>query len=157
MLLHNILIYFFFSLHFVFRPPLSLSLSLTLIFLLFSFLKIFSLSSQIFHSNSFIFLLKFSFFSIFSLLYEGLFFCRVGVVGHWRHGHVVGMVGHQFRVMPWVWVCAMVFMGLAVVGHPFHGFMGHAESVVWWVIGIVVMPWVWWVISFGSCRGCGLP
>ena len=76
------------------------------IFLLFSFLKTFSLSSQIFHSNSFLFLLKFSphFFSIFSLLCEGLFFCHVAmavvVVGHRRCGHAMGMVSHRFWVMP---------------------------------------------------------
>ena len=89
-----------------------------------------------------------SFFSIFPLLCEGLFFCRVGVgvgmVGHRHCGHAMGMVSHWFRVMLWVWVCVVVFVGLAA------GF-------VWWVISVVVMPWVWWVIDFESCRGCGLP
>ena len=60
-----------------------------------------------------------------------------------------------------VWVCAVVFMDLAMVGHRFHGFMGYAVGFVLWVVGIVVMLWVWWVIGFGSCRGfpfcgCGL-
>ena len=55
----------------------------------------------------------------------------VGVVGHRHHGHAVGMVGHQFWVMPWVWVCAMVFVGLALVGHWFYGFVGHAVGFVW--------------------------
>ena len=59
--------------------------------------------------------------------------------------------------MPWVWVCAVVFMDLAMVGHWFHGFVGHALGFVWWVVGVVVMLSVCWVISFGSCRGCGLP
>ena len=45
----------------------------------------------------------------------------MGVVGHWCHGHAVGMVSHRFQVMPWVWVCAMVFVGLAMVGHRRHG------------------------------------
>ena len=44
--------------------------------------------------------------------------------------------------MPWVWVCVMVFVGLAMVGHQFHGFVGHAVGFVWWVIS--------W-----SCCGCG--
>ena len=81
----------------------------------------------------------------------------MGVVGHQRHGHVMGMVSHRFWVMSWVWVCVVVFVGLAVVGHRFHGFVGHAVGFVWWVIGVVVMPWVWWVIGFGSCHesvGC---
>ena len=78
------------------------------------------------------------------MLCEGLFFCcaGVGVVGHWRRGHAVDMVSHRFRVMPWVWVCALVFVGLAV------GF-------VWWVIGFVVMPWVWVAVGFIFC-GCRL-
>ena len=90
-----------------------------------------------------------SFFSIFSLLCEGLFFCCVGVgVDVVGHAMGVGVVSHRFRVMPWVWACAVAFMGLVV------GF-------VWWVISVMVIPWVWWVISFGSCRGfyfcgCGL-
>ena len=49
----------------------------------------------------------FFFFSIFSLLCEGLFFCRVGVgvVGHQHRGrgHAMGVVGQWFRVMLWVW------------------------------------------------------
>ena len=54
--------------------------------------------------------------------------------------------------MPWVWVCAVVFVGLAVVGHQFHGFVvghrhcGHAMGVVghwFWV-----MPWVWIAVGF---------
>ena len=78
------------------------------------------------------------------MLCEGLFFCcaGVGVVGHWRRGHAVDMVSHRFRVMPWVWVCALVFVGLAV------GF-------VLWVIGFVVMPWVWVAVGFIFC-GCRL-
>ena len=68
--------------------------------------------------------------------------------------------------MPWVWVCAVVFVGLAVVGHRFHGFVvghrhcGHAVSMVshwlwvmlWvWVCAVVFMGlavgFVWWVIG----------
>ena len=83
-------------------------------------LKFFSFSSQIFSQILFFFFSNFlCFFSIFSLLCEGLFFCRVGVgvVGHRRHDRVVGIMSHRF-----------------------------------WV-----MPWVWWVIIFGSCHECGLP
>ena len=132
MLLHNILISFFFFLLFILRH------SLCLCYLNFSTL---TFSCSFLFSKIFL-----SFFSIFSLLCEGLFFCYVGV----------GMVGHRFWVMPWVWVCVMVFVGLAMVGHQFHGFVGHVVGFVWWVISVVVMPWVWWVINFRSCRGCGL-
>ena len=141
---------FFFSLFFLFLffhlcSFVSLVFSTLSFSCSFLFSKL-SLYSQNFHSNSFLFLLKFSlsFSSIFSLLCEGLFFCRVGVVGHRHRGHAVSMVSHWLWVMLWVWVRAVVFMGLAV------GF-------VWWVIGAMVMSWVWWVIGFGSCHGCGLP
>ena len=78
------------------------------------------------------------------MLCEGLFFCcvGVGVVGHRHRGHAVDMVSHRFQVMPWVWVYALVFMGLVM------GF-------VWWVIGFVVMLWVWVAVGFIFC-GCGL-
>ena len=126
-------------------------------FFLFLFFHLCSSVSLIF-STLFSFLKTLSFFSnfwlislsIFPLLCEGLFFCRVGVVGHamgmgvvgHRHcGNAVGMVSHRFRVMPWVWVCAMVFVGLAM------GF-------VWWVIGVVVMLWVWVAMGLTFC-GCG--
>ena len=26
---------------------------------------------------------------------------------------------------------------------------------VWWVIDVMAMPWVWWVIGFELCHGCG--
>ena len=130
---------FFFSLFFIFLF-FHLCSSNPLIFSALSF------SCSFLFSKLSLFLLKFSlpFFSIFSLLCEGLFFCCVGVVGHRHRGHAVGMVSHRFWVMPWVWVCAVVFVGLVM------GF-------VWQVISIVVMLWVWWIIVFGSCRGCGLP
>ena len=129
-------LFFIFSLPFLSSLFIRLSHFLALFFSQNSLLllKIFTQILFFFFSN---FL---SFFSIFSMLCEGLFFCCVGVVGHWRRSHAVGMVSHQFQVMLWVWICAVVFVGLAV------GF-------VWWVIDVVVMPWVWWVIGFGSCRG----
>ena len=75
------------------------------------------------------------------MLCEGLFFCcvGVGVVGHQRRSHAVDMVSHQFQVMLWVWVCVVVFVGLATVGHRSHGFMGHAMGFVWWIINVVVI------------------
>ena len=63
-------------------------------------------------------------------------------------------------VMPWVWVCVVVFVGLAMVGHRSHGFMGHAMGVCvvghWHrshAVGVVghwfqVMPWVWVALGF---------
>ena len=60
----------------------------------------------------------------------------MGVVGHQCHGHVMGMVSHRFWVMSWVWVCAVVFVGLAVVGHRFHGFVGHAVGFVWFLANL---------------------
>ena len=142
----TLLLFLFFFLFFLLYSSVSLIFSTLSFSCSFLFSKLSLLLLKIFTQ------ILFSFFSIFSLLCEGLFFCRVGVgvgvVGHRRHGHAVGMVSRWFRVMPWVWVCAVVFVGLAV------GF-------VWWVISVVVMPWVWWVIDFGSCRGfyfcgCGL-
>ena len=144
MLLHNIYIYIYSFFYSLFSTPLSISaISFSCSFL---FSK-FSLSSQFFFSL---------FFSIFSLLCEGLFFCHVGVgvvghamgvgvVGYWHHGHAVG-VGLCRGVCGFVswWV-----IGLMVSWVMPWGF-------VWWVIGIVVMLWVWWVINFRSCRGCGL-
>ena len=61
----------------------------------------------------------------------------------------MGMVGHRFWVMPWVWVCAMVFVGLVVVDHRFYGFMGHACHGVC-VVGHrrCVRPWVWVAVDF---------
>ena len=113
-------LYFFSSLFFHLCSSISLIFS-TLSFscsFLFSKLSLFLLNffTQILFSFFSNFL---SLFSIFSMLCEGLFFCcvGVGVVGHRRHGHVVGIVSHRF-----------------------------------WV-----MPWVWWVIDFGSCHECGLP
>ena len=152
MLLYNILIFFsfFFSL---FYAPLSVSaISFSCSFLLSKFslflLNFFTQILFFFFSNFFSLSSQF-----FSLLCEGLFFCCVGVgvvghamgvrmVGHRRHGHAVGMVGHRFRVMPRVWVCAMVFGGLAMVGHNF--------MFLW------VMPWGLCVGSLASwlCRGC---
>ena len=38
----------------------------------------------------------------------------VGVVGHHCRGHAMGMVSYRFWVMPWVWVCAVVFVGLVM-------------------------------------------
>ena len=66
----------------------------------------------------------------------------MGVVHHRHRGHVVGVVGHWFQVMPWVWVCAVGFVGHAVVGHHVCGFVGHAMGFVWWIINVVVIPWV---------------
>ena len=37
----------------------------------------------------------------------------VCVVGHLHRGHAVGVVGHRFWVMPWVWV-AMGFIFVVV-------------------------------------------
>ena len=137
MLLHNILIFFF--LLFILHP------SLCLCYLIFSTL---SFSCSFLFSKSSLFLFKFLtqilffffpiFFSLssqFVLYYERVssfvvWAIGVGVVGHRHHGHAVGMVGHQFWVMPWVWVCAMVFVGLALVGHWFYGFVGHAVGFV---------------------------
>ena len=67
----------------------------------------------------------------------------VGVVGHRRRGHVVCMVSHQFQVMLWVWVCAVVFMGLAMVGHWFWVLL-----CVWVAVGFifVVVGWFSWVV-----------
>ena len=100
---------FFFSLFFIFLF-FHLCSSNPLIFSALSF------SCSFLFSKLSLFLLKFSlpFFSIFSLLCEGLFFCCVGVVGHRHRGHAVGMVSHRFWVMPWVWVCAVVFVGLVM-------------------------------------------
>ena len=55
-----------------------------------------------------------------------------GFVGHvvgfvWWVIGIMGVVGHRFRVMPWLWVYAVGFMGHAVVGHRF---------VLWWVISL---------------------
>ena len=48
-----------------------------------------------------------------------LWFCGschgVCVVDHQCRGHTVGVGGHQFRVMPWVWGCAVGFVGHAMV------------------------------------------
>ena len=59
------------------------------------------------------------------------------------------MVGHRFRVMPWVWVCAIVFVGHVVVDHRFYGFVGHACHGVC-VVGHrrCVKPWVWVAVDF---------
>ena len=116
-LLISLLYFLFLFFHFI-----SVSVShflYSFIFFLFSFLKTLFLL-KIFTQILFFFFSNFlCFFSIFSLLCECLFFCRVGVVmvGHRHHSHVVGIVSH------WFWV----------------------------------MPWVWWVINFGSCHEYGLP
>ena len=108
-------IIFLFSFSFscsLFSAPLyvsTLSFSCSFLFSKFSLflLKFFTQILFFFFSNFF------SFFSIFSLLCEGLFFCHVGVgvvghamgvgvVGYRCCGHAVGMVGHWFWVMPWV-------------------------------------------------------
>ena len=108
MLLHNILIYFFFSLHFVLHPPLSLSLSAISFSPLSHFLALF------FSQNS-LFLLKF--FTQILLFFFSNF------------------LSSQF------FLCCMRASSFAVW--------------VWWVIDVMVMLWVWQVINFESCRGCG--
>ena len=53
--------------------------------------------------------------------------CRgVCVVGHQCRGHAMGMVGHRFWVMPWVWVAV--------------GFI------------FVIVDWFWWGCGGGLCE-----
>ena len=151
MLLHNILIFFFLfsSLH---SPPLSLSYSL--IFLLFSFLKIFSLSFQISHSNYFLFLPNF-----FSLSSQ-FFLCRVRVSSF-------AMWVWVWWVMPQVWVSLTSWSccgygGSSVSGHAVgvglcHGVRGSCcgGSSVLWFCGSC-MPWGLCGRSSALCQAVGV-
>ena len=203
MLLHNILIYFFFSLHFVLHPPLSLSLSaisfsplshFLALFFSQNFLSFFSnFSLKFFYFSSQIFFLLNFFFAVWGPLLlpcgcggssaswsccgygrssisshaVGVGLCHgvhgsccggssvswfrgscweCGVVGHQHCGHAMGVVGHQFRVMPWVWV-AVGFI-FVVVGWFSWAIVG---CVKWWLTGgggglheVVVNCW-WWL------------
>ena len=67
--------------------------------------------------------------------------CGVCVVGRWHRGHVVGVVGHRFRVMPWV-----SFLWLWV---DFGGCGGGLILVV-----VVVGRVKWWLTGGGGCNCC---
>ena len=147
----TLLLIFFFFLFFHLCSSVSLIFSTLSFSCSFLFSKLSLLLLKFFTQILFFFFSNFlSFFSIFPLLCEGLFFCRVGVgvgmVGRRHCGHAMGMVSHWFRVMLWVWVCAVVFVGLA------------AGLRLWFVLGIFLefgygFVWVWCLI-FGCCGLC---
>ena len=159
MLLHNILIFFFLfsSLH---SPSLSLSLLshflYSLIFLLFSFLKIFSLSFQISHSNSFLFLPNFSLFLLnffFAVWGSLLLPCGCGCGGSCHRCRCYGSLT--------LWSCCG-YGGSSVSGHAVgvglcHGVRGSCcgGSSVLWLCGSS-MQWGLCGRSSALCQAVGV-